>query len=127
MPSLFEFVKKTNHLRSPSIFLLGIMFVASCREDNLVTQRGTGNFSLTDVVLDEQPFRYSYLNVSTSPSIALTFSDRIDHQSAQANIALSTTSAVTPVTLSFSDHDSSVTVMPIAPLKYFTRYDLQVF
>ncbi len=114
-------------LGSRYIFLFSIAIIFSCKEDNLNSQSGSKNFSLTNIEYDDQTFKYSYSNVSRSPSFSLSFSDRIDHQSAQTNIVLSSPSSVIPVSLTFSNNDSTITIAPTGSLKYFNRYFLQIF
>jgi hypothetical protein len=127
VPSFFEFMEIMKNLRPQCIFLFCIVIIASCKEDNLASQAGSKNFSLTNISLGGQSFKYSYSNVSTTPSLVLSFSDRIDHQSAQSNVVLSSPSSVIPVNLSFSNNDSTITVEPTAALKYFSVYYLQIF
>src|SRR5207247_1547085 len=63
------------------------------------------------------------LNISVSPSFALTFSEPLDKSSVASCISFSDG---TLIKTTFSNQDSTVTVQPATPLKYFTSYSLVV-
>src|SRR5260221_4609291 len=101
------------------------VIVGSCKKDTPLPN-GTKNFSLVNLQLDNQPFTPANTSSSLTPQISLSFSDRIDHQSAQSTIVLSGTDGTVPSTYSFTNHDSTVTLQPVSPLKYWKVYSLQI-
>jgi hypothetical protein len=56
----------------------------------------------------------------------LTFSEPIDHQSAQNTIVLATATENLALNFSFSNNDSTVTITPGSKLRYFTTYELGI-
>src|SRR5260221_264076 len=106
-------MKRINTLVFALFFLVGFL---SCKYDSTNnTPPGTVNISLVNVVLDSKPFSYTYSNASVSPQIILTFSEPIDHQSAQSSIVLGGNAGSSVLNFSFSHHDSVVSIVPGAP------------
>lgn len=96
--------------------------IGSCTNDNTASS-GAKNFSLKTFQVDGKTIRS---NVSLSPTIVLTFTNRIDHQSAPTNIVFSSPSVIIPLNFTFSNNDSTVTVQPTATLNYWSFYYLQI-
>src|SRR4051812_48917015 len=87
----------------------------------------SNNFTLRDIQLDKKPFSYSYNNSSVTPEIILSFSEPVDHASAQQKIILSSNAgSIISLKYSFSHHDSTITVSPVVPMNYFTGYYLNI-
>lgn len=108
-----------------SAVLIVFCAISSCKKDNPAPQ-GAKNFGLSNLIVDGQPLQYRYSNVSLSAQIVLSFSDRLNHQSAQSNIVLSGPFSLIPLTYSFTNNDSTVTIQPVSQLKYWSLYTLQI-
>ncbi len=109
----------------PIIFLF-LATLSSCKKDttSIPLPSGAKNISLTNLTLDGKALSYSYSNTSTSPLLVLTFSEPIDHSSAQSSINLNNGSV--SLNFNFSHNDSIVTVQPANALNYFTQYTFQI-
>src|SRR6266481_1994898 len=83
----------------------------SCSKESTKPPTGAANINLINVELDNRPFSYSYSNSSISPEIILSFSEPIDHQSAQSSLLFN--GGTVPIVISFSQHDSTLTVRPV--------------
>jgi len=109
------------------IYFIGVIgLIGSCKKDNPSPPNGAKNFTLVNLQLDSQPFTPANTSSPLTPQLSLSFSDRIDHQSAQSTIVLSGTEGTVPSTYSFTHHDSTVTLQPVNPLKYWKVYSLQI-
>ncbi len=110
------------------VFFLFLLFflslLISCKYDSTQIISGAKNISLLNLQLDGKPFSYFYTNTSLAPKIIISFSEPIDHQSAQNFILIN--SGYVSLSYTFSNLDSTVTVLPVNPLKYFTKYTLQI-
>jgi len=112
--------------KNRTFVLVLIFFIpfASCKYDSLTPSSGATNISLINLTLDNRPFSYTYSNSSISPTIVLSFSEPINHQSASNSLLFN--SGAIPITIAFSHHDSTVTVQPVNPLNYLKTYNLQI-
>src|SRR5688500_5789612 len=89
--------------------LLILIFMGSCKDGDLSPQKPKPkNFTLKNLQLDNQPLSYHYADASVTPEIVLTFAERIDHESAQAAIMLSSSSGNVPLSFSYSNSDSTI-------------------
>lgn len=86
----------------------------------------TFNFSVLKVDGVVNP-SYKFFDVGLKPSVSLTFSEAIDHASANASIRL-TRSDGGPVEVNYTyrNNDSTVVLLPISELNHLTRYTLAV-
>jgi hypothetical protein len=68
---------------------------------------------------------YTYKNVSVQPVITFTFSDRIKESSIPNGIKFTEgNSTAVPYNSSFEDDNTTVVIVPVAPLKGFTQYKI---
>ncbi|HZX58906.1 MAG TPA: glucoamylase family protein, partial [Mucilaginibacter sp.] len=109
-------------------FVILIMYTicSSCSKDDAIPDSSAKNITLRDFQLDNRPSALTYANSSVLPQVVFTFSEPIDHASAQSTIVLSDVTGVIPMNFIFSNHDSIVTVQPQITLKYLTSYIIQI-
>jgi hypothetical protein len=107
-------------------FVLTCASISSCKKDSPTPNPGAKNFTLTSLQLDGQPFVPANGSTSLSPQITISFSDRIDHQSAQDNIVLTDGTGTVPVNYTFANNDSTVILQPVSLLKNFKLYIFQI-
>jgi len=108
-------------------FLLVLIFfieLTSCKRDSLTPPSGATNISLVNIQLDSRPFSYTYSNSSLSPSLVLSFSEPIDHQSALRSLLFN--GGTITIAMVFAHHDSTIIVQPTNPLSYLKPYNLQI-
>jgi hypothetical protein len=103
-----------------SIFLL----LGSCKDDP--APAGPKNFTLVRLQLDGLPQSFHYSDVQSLPEIEISFSEKIDRQSAQEEIVLALPTGNVPLTFTFVNNDSTVIVKPTSPLSYLTVYNLHI-
>ncbi len=96
----------------------------SCSYNSTAPKPGAKNITILNIELDNNPSSYNYSNTSVTPQVTLSFSEPIDHQSAQSSILLN--GGTVTITISFTHHDSTVIIKPINSLKYLTTYSLQI-
>lgn len=108
------------------IFLLICAVAISCKNDEPAPDSGAKNISLTDLKLDGRAFSYTYSGTSINPEMVFTFSEPIDHTSAQSAFVLVDAVGNAALNVTFSHGDSTLTVRAVAPLKYLTSYSFQV-
>jgi hypothetical protein len=109
---------------SVPLLLLSLMIIGSCKNETPDPQ--PKNFTLKTLTLDNRPLSYIYTNASLQPKIVISFSERIDHASAEDFILLSSSNNTIPLEFSFSDNDSTVTVHPSAPLNHLAIYNFKI-
>lgn len=108
-----------------AIFFL-FTFLASCKDDP-EPQTGPKNYTLTKFSVDDRDQNASYVDVSLSPAIKLTFSEKIDKASAETEILLMQSNGNhIPLSFSLTDNDSTVVASPSVLLAHLTRYTLIV-
>ncbi|GHN02739.1 hypothetical protein WSM22_42280 [Cytophagales bacterium WSM2-2] len=101
--------------------------ITSCKYDSLApVNPGGKNINLTNITLDNRSLSYLYSNTSVTPVVTLIFSEPIAHQSAQDYIAWSGTTGSVSINMTFSNHDSVITITPVSDLKYLNTYFLQI-
>ncbi|HZY80027.1 MAG TPA: glucoamylase family protein [Cyclobacteriaceae bacterium] len=64
-----------------------------------------------------------YSGTTVTPEITVKFSEPIDHNSASQKITMTDNVALN---LSFSNGDSTITIKPNTPLKYFSKYSILI-
>src|SRR5882672_4248887 len=104
--------------------ILILLFLISCKYDSTSPSGGAKNITLINLVVDNRSSSASYPNSSLSPEIVLSFSEPIDHQSAQDNILMNGGSV--PLNYSFTNRDSTIVIHVTNPLKYFSVYSFQI-
>jgi hypothetical protein len=108
------------------IILVVITTLNSCK-DAPEPQNGSKNFTLTKLSLDGLDQRGSYPGVGPNPVIELSFSEKINQESAKSQIILLQSNGNnTPLTFSFFDDNSRITIIPTSPLASLTSYSLVV-
>lgn len=110
------------------IFHLGIILLIilfSCKTQSMVPEQF---FYKTVAVNGSQSTGMSVNNLNLLPKVDISFSAPLNKESAQTNITLQekNSSVKVPLNLSFSNLDSSVSIIPQQPLKSITQYDLTV-
>jgi hypothetical protein len=114
-------------IRTTLFIFVSALFVISCSHDDEANPVAGAKFNtLVDLTLDGQPIRYTYSGVSLAPQIVVTFSEPLDHQSAQDFIVLQKSGNRVALTYTFSNGDSTVAVKPIASLDHFSGYSLDI-
>jgi hypothetical protein len=101
------------------LFSLLIPLLNACKNDNLSPSVST--FYLKDFRLDGRPQKSSYSNVSLTPQIVVSFSAPVNRSSIPGQITLAGNSVI-PVTISYSNSDSTVTISTANPLQGWTNY-----
>jgi hypothetical protein len=80
-------------------------------------------FTLREIKIDDLPAAH-FSGISITPQIALTFSDRIAHESVAEAILFDNGNI--PLDFSFSNNDSSVIATPTTALQHLKIYNLQI-
>ena len=108
----------------PFTLLFWLATLNSCKNDSIAPPSGAKNVTLLNVSIDGRVSGYNYAGTSVNPQIVLSFSEPIDHTSAQNSLLFA--GGTIPVSILFSHHDSTLTVKPVNALKYLTAYNLQI-
>jgi len=83
------------------------------------------SFSLSLVAVDGRPQATSYKDVSISPVVKFSFSNKISRATVPASFILRNNAGQTvPVTLSYANNDSSVLLSPATNLDYLSKYSI---
>lgn len=100
---------------------LGVVFFTSCgsKEDNPVS----GTFQLEQIEIDGEANASSYKDVDPDLQVTLTFSESIDANTAQNNIALRS-SAGEFIELTHEIRNNTVSVASVTTLNSYTSYQL---
>jgi hypothetical protein len=106
------------------VVLLCFIFI-SCKKDE-EPEPGPKFITLLDIQLEGKPFSYSYSGISTTPELVISFSERLDRQSAQNGIVFTTATGDVLYELGFAKGDSSLIIKPTSPLKYLSIYFLEI-
>ncbi|WP_460471057.1 glucoamylase family protein [Emticicia fontis] len=111
------------------IFHLGIILMIilfSCKTQGIVTPEQF--FYKTVSINGSQSSGLNMNNLNLLPKVDISFSAPLNKESAQTNITLQekNSSVKVPLNLSFSNLDSSVSIVPQQPLKSITQYNLTV-
>src|SRR6185369_15495388 len=101
------------------LFSLLISLLNACKKDN--PPPSVSMFYLKDFRLDGLPQKSSYSNVSLTPQIVLSFSAPVNRSSIPGQIVLAGNSVI-PLTISYSNSDSTVTISTVNPLQGWTNY-----
>lgn len=105
------------------LLFVGILFTSSCNDDDPKDENPLPeNFTMTGFSIDDKSYNATLPNTSLTPEIVLNFSEPIDRTSAQSAIVLSTPTGNIDLTITFSNHDSTLTLSPVNELNYFTSY-----
>jgi hypothetical protein len=104
-------------------FCILCFFLSSCNNEE--PDSGPKNFTLKNILIDNQPSNLNASGASITPEIKLTFSERINHTSATA-LTLATPTANIPLTATFENNDSTVSFTPQTPLNYLTTYSFEI-
>ena len=104
------------------IILMAFTLICCNKKDDTVPT--TKKFVLNDhTVNGESDPSHTYKNVSIQPLITFTFSDPVKETSIPGGIKFTeANSADVPYTSSFEDGNTTVVIVPAAPLKSFTQY-----
>src|SRR5580704_7741634 len=96
----------------PALVICFIIFIISCKKqkENItvtppVTKKGPLNF-IKATINGSTLNNSTYYNVSTSPTIQISFSAAINPATVAGNIALTTGSNLVPLTYSYANSDS---------------------
>ena len=101
--------------------------LVSCKKDNPSPQNpGAKNITLVNLSLDSRPISYTFSNTTLQPHIVISFSEPIDHASAESSITLSGSSGNIEMDVTFTNNDSTINVQPSVPLKYWSIYSLSI-
>ncbi|HTH56303.1 MAG TPA: glucoamylase family protein [Cyclobacteriaceae bacterium] len=104
-----------------------VLIMSACKHDaSPPVSVGAPNINLKGLTLDGKPMNTIYTNTTISPQIIFSFSEPIDHSSAQNAITIAGASGGVPLTFSFSHQDSVVMAVPTSGLNYLSTYSLQV-
>jgi hypothetical protein len=106
------------------LVLLCFIFI-SCKKDD-EPEPGPKFLTLLDIQLEDRPFSYSYSGISNTPELIISFSEPLDHQSAQSAIVFTSPTGDVSYDLAFTKGDSTLTIKPTTPLKYLSIYFLQI-
>jgi hypothetical protein len=106
-------------------WLLAFIVLVSCNDDP-APNPGPPFISLIDLSVDQQPYRNTFAGVSRNPEIVITFSEPIDHESAESSITMGTVITNVPLSFQFSNGDSTVTIEPDVDLNYSGNYKVGV-
>jgi hypothetical protein len=106
------------------LVLLCFIFI-SCKKDD-EPEPGPKFLTLLDIQLEDRPFSYSYSGISNTPELIISFSEPLDHQSAQSAIVFTSPTGDVSYDLAFTKGDSTLTIKPATPLKYLSIYFLQI-
>ncbi len=107
-----------------SAIVLVIAFTCCTKQDN---PPASSVFTVTSVASDGIVVNQKLMDVSPLPTISIKFSTRIDTLSAKDQVTLiDNLSNNVQVSYSFTSNDSVVTIVPRAPLAYFTTFVVHV-
>lgn len=103
-------------------YALCILFFSNACSDDEGKDPVKQNFTLTSASVDDRPMSLKYSNVSAMPEIRISFSEPIDHASAEASMTLTKGTGYLPLNFTFTNGDSTVIVEPKSPLTFLTQY-----
>ncbi len=101
------------------LFSLLICVLNACKKDN--PSPSVSTFHVKSFQLDGLPQKSSYGNVSLTPEIIVSFSAPVNRSSIPGQIALAGNSVI-PLTISYSNSDSTITISTVNPLQALTNY-----
>ena len=121
---------KKNLLIVPVVF-----FALSCTKTNNISQNNSNNlqqqlaanFYFVSMQIGNQTGVYNYYHISINPVIKLKFSRKIDKATVPANIALKENTTNIAINYSYENGDSTVVISPQSPLKYITKYAVNIY
>ncbi|MGC4021294.1 MAG: Ig-like domain-containing protein [Cyclobacteriaceae bacterium] len=105
------------------LFFLLIYLVSACKNDSASPKPPV--FYVKNFNLDGLPQNSNYTNVSVTPQIVVLFSAPVDRSSTTGQIAMAGSSTV-PLTITFSNNDSTITVSPVNPLQAWKNYQFVI-
>lgn len=109
------------------IFIAVLGFIFSCSENNEKPKvPGSKTFAIEKFEIDSRPYTSIFSNTSVTPEIVITFSEPIDHASAESSILMGNGSGVLSLNFSFTNNDSTIIITPVNSLQYLTLYNLSV-
>ncbi len=109
------------------ILFLIVLFSFGCKKTQEITPVIPENFSFVQIKINNSIANGNATNVSFLPVIKLTFSDKINHGSTEANFAIKSGSGVSVTyTVAYENDDSTVFVKPSQSLQPLSRYLLTV-
>lgn len=112
----------------PRLFLLICALVLfACTDDSSDPKTLVPSyFSVEEIRVGDNTGATSFSGVPVEPEMVFRFSDRIDRQSASQHIILSSGGNNVPLSYSFSENDSVVTIVPQNSLSFLKAYTLSI-
>lgn len=83
------------------------------------------SFSLKSVTINNTQQAATNYNINTTPVIKFSFSAPVDEASVKDNFFFADSSSV-PFKSSYTNNDSTVTIEPVSPLAYLSKYTISV-
>ncbi|HVI49518.1 MAG TPA: glucoamylase family protein [Chitinophaga sp.] len=84
-------------------------------------------FSFTDLTVNGSLKGFTHYGVNTTPSLKMSFSDKVDRNTVATATTFSTKSGTAvPVTVTYENGDSAIIIRPAAALSYLTAYQVTV-
>ena len=114
------------------LILFFLPFAFSCKKNEAPKEQGQqpatpASYSLSSLKVNGSSGGFTYRGLNAKPAIQLSFSAAINPGTASDNILLKDPSGVTvPFSASWSHGDSTVMILPNAPLKPIATYQLSV-
>jgi hypothetical protein len=83
-------------------------------------------FNMRNLTVDGKSQSTRFVDVSTMPSIEISFERKLELSSLQENVTLSNSTAAIELEFSLSNQDSTVIIRPVNHLEYFKKYTLRL-
>jgi len=104
------------------LFFISICLLEACKKDN---PPPTVSFYVKHFQVDGLPQKANYNGVSLTPQIVVSFSAPVNRSSVVGQIVLAGNSVI-PLTLSYSNSDSTVSITTVNPLQALTNYQFVI-
>lgn len=115
-------VKKLLGAIGTAIILLG------CKKDHTVSPPAQSPFDVQVVTVNDSVYTgHEIYNVATTVAIKFLFSVPVNEATVPANITLVQAGSPVPGNYSYGNHDSSVTIQAVSPLKPLTAYIVAIY
>jgi hypothetical protein len=103
-----------------------LLLVVACKKKDVVPPAPV-TLQLINTQVDNKTPAVIYYDTRINPVLKLSFNNPVNRSTVPANVSLlENGSTAIPVNYSYDKNDSVIVVSPSAPLKYLTRYMLQV-
>lgn len=119
------------NIRGPFFAIAFLVIISdACKKSNNttpITPVTPASFSFNSLKVNGAYRGFTYYNVNSLPVVQFSFSSPIDHSSAGSNILFKNSSGSgVPISISYSNNDSTVIIQPSSVLQALNKYVLSV-